>query len=719
MMLNGSGNNDSGNPTGSSPFASNSNVATAGGDAAIVGSAGKHNRHIAKKLDKILNSRIDQDKDVIEALKALSLFYDDNTSANRRDLKTIIEKKSCEVSGEFLSSLEGVTNKVNEIYAEVESMSKCCDDMDSRLKAAKGQTEELILKTAAFEGELESLDVHGKIARAFLDKFQLSEKEMNIIQGNDPITEEFFTALERCRTIHEDCGLLMKTRHQSVGIELMEIMSSYQESGYEKLYRWAQGECRTLTREAPEVSGILKKAMRELKNRPILFKYCLDEICSSRRAAAVRWFIDALTRGGPGGMPKPIEIHSHDPLRYIGDMLAWLHQTVASERELLDGIFNLEPSEKARRVSMRQLMSESSPVKGLRGDSAPGADIAEEASVPEALDLKEEDFIVNEEQLMKVLSHTMEGTCRPFKVRVEQVISSKPGMVTFYKLATMLQFYASTLKTVMEKNSSLIVCMLECRELAMQVFYESLSANATKILAEEESPALDLSAPGILSQSMLMLRELLNSHSSSLIENNEKVEELSRILSSVIDPLLQMCEASASALETADKSIFMINCLYSIQITMALYESASSQVNDLNGRIDSYVENVVLEEYNFIAAKSGVEKVFHAGQEFLSRSRSGEFKEPMSSYPGLNPSTLKTAMVIFDSALSNTDSLILPQCNLLLSSRIRNVIRTASSAKVVDMYTQLFNEVEKPSNGYGSASEVSMRSPTQISTLMI
>lgn len=30
----------------------------------------------------------------------------------------------------------------------------------------------------------------------------------------------------------------------------------------------------------------------------------------------VRGFIDALTRGGLGGTPRPIEMHSHDPLRY-------------------------------------------------------------------------------------------------------------------------------------------------------------------------------------------------------------------------------------------------------------------------------------------------------------------------------------------------------------------------------------------------------------------
>lgn len=48
-----------------------------------------------------------------------------------------------------------------------------------------------------------------------------------------------------------------------------------------------------------------------------LDRYTLDEFGTARRSAVVRGFIDALTRGGPGGTPRPIEMHSHDPMRYI------------------------------------------------------------------------------------------------------------------------------------------------------------------------------------------------------------------------------------------------------------------------------------------------------------------------------------------------------------------------------------------------------------------
>ena len=48
-----------------------------------------------------------------------------------------------------------------------------------------------------------------------------------------------------------------------------------------------------------------------------LFQHVLDEYITGRRAALVRSFIEALTVGGPGGTPRPIEMHAHEPTRYV------------------------------------------------------------------------------------------------------------------------------------------------------------------------------------------------------------------------------------------------------------------------------------------------------------------------------------------------------------------------------------------------------------------
>ena len=62
----------------------------------------------------------------------------------------------------------------------------------------------------------------------------------------------------------------------------------------------------------------------------------------TRQATLLSAFLTALTRGGPSGFPRPIELHAHDPLRYVGDMLAWVHQAIAAEREFLESLFGLK-----------------------------------------------------------------------------------------------------------------------------------------------------------------------------------------------------------------------------------------------------------------------------------------------------------------------------------------------------------------------------------------
>lgn len=127
-----------------------------------------------------------------------------------------------------------------------------------------------------------------------------------------------------------------------------------------------------------------------------------------RRNAILRAFIDALTRGGPGGTPRPIELHAHDPLRYIGDMLAWLHQTVASEREFLESLLSSE-KRKPDRGQAKITFPKASPLR-LVGSEVPDTEI------------------VN-----SLLDKNMEGTARPLKVPLSLFFLQAPVLVLFFK----------------------------------------------------------------------------------------------------------------------------------------------------------------------------------------------------------------------------------------------------------------------------------------------
>ena len=57
------------------------------------------------------------------------------------------------------------------------------------------------------------------------------------LSGEEVGSAAFFAALARVRVIHENCRSLLRTHHQRAGLELMDLMASYQETAYERLCR--------------------------------------------------------------------------------------------------------------------------------------------------------------------------------------------------------------------------------------------------------------------------------------------------------------------------------------------------------------------------------------------------------------------------------------------------------------------------------------------------
>lgn len=140
--------------------------------------------------------------------------------------------------------------------------------------------------------------------------------------------------------IHSDCRVLVQSsgRH-ATALDIMEQMAAIQENALEGLYRWTQAQCRSV--ETSENPALLILAMKHLQERPTMLKYIIDEYCAIKRSALVQAFLEAVTQGGPHGTPKPIELHAHDPPRYVGDMLAWLHQTIPSETESIRSLLRV------------------------------------------------------------------------------------------------------------------------------------------------------------------------------------------------------------------------------------------------------------------------------------------------------------------------------------------------------------------------------------------
>ncbi|XP_063474919.1 conserved oligomeric Golgi complex subunit 6 isoform X6 [Symphalangus syndactylus] len=552
---------------------------------------------LSRKLHKILETRLDNDKEMLEALKALSAFFVENSLRTRRNLRGDIERRSLAINEEFVSIFKEVKEELESISEDVQAMSNCCQDMTSRLQAAKEQTQDLIVKTTKLQSESQKLEIRAQVADAFLSKFQLTSGEMNLLRGTreGPITEDFFKALGRVKQIHNDVKVLLRTNQQTAGLEIMEQMALLQETAYERLYRWAQSECRTLTQESCDVSPVLTQAMEALQDRPVLYKYTLDEFGTARRSTVVRGFIDALTRGGPGGTPRPIEMHSHDPLRYVGDMLAWLHQATASEKEHLEAL--------------------------LKHVTTQGV----------------------EENIQEVVGHITEGVCRPLKV---------------------------------------------------------------------ELPPPDLGPSSALNQTLMLLREVLASHDSSVVPLDARQADFVQVLSCVLDPLLQMCTVSASNLGTADMATFMVNSLYMMKTTLALFEFTDRRLEMLQFQIEAHLDTLINEQASYVLTRVGLSYIYNTVQQHKPEQGC------LANMPNLDSVTLKAAMVQFDRYLSAPDNLLIPQLNFLLSATVKEQIVKQSTELVCRAYQEVYAAVMNPINEYKDPENILHRSPQQVQTLL-
>lgn len=67
----------------------------------------------------------------------------------------------------------------------------------------------------------------------------------------------------------------------------------------------------------------------------------------------------------------------------------------------------------------------------------------------------------------------------------------------------------------------------------------------------------------------------------------------SQVLSCILDPLLQLCTVSASNLGTGDMATYMVNSLYVMKTTLALFEFTDKRLEMLEFQV-SYTLCVLL-----------------------------------------------------------------------------------------------------------------------------
>ena len=72
-----------------------------------------------------------------------------------------------------------------------------------------------------------------------------------------------------------------------------------------------------------------------------------------------------------------------------------------------------------------------------------------------------------------------------------------------------------------------------------------------------------------------------------ILDTPDKNCNIFQVISCLIDPLLQMCTMSASHLSTCDMAAYMVNCIYQMQTTLAVYEFTDKHIEMLVAQVST------------------------------------------------------------------------------------------------------------------------------------
>lgn len=492
----------------------------------------------------------------------------------------------------------------------VSTLNQTCDDMRKRINLAKQDTTPVLEEASALMAQKKETETKQQLLEAFSKHFLVPEEDLLVLtSAEEPVDERFFDVLARVKQVHHDCEVLLGGENQRLGLEVMELSTRNLNSAYQKLYRWVQKEFRSLNLEDPRISSTIRRALRVLAERPSLFHSCLDFFAEARDYVLSDAFHYALTdavsgANGPSAgdhTVKPIEFSAHDPLRYIGDMLAWVHSTTVSEREALESLFVDDGDELARGIQA-----------GL--NSEPWSRIDEDQEV--AFD--------GQKALSDLVNRDLTGVSRSLRQRIELVIQSHEDPITCYKVVSLLSFYRSTFTKLVGAQSHL-VDLIQTLEKFTLGHFETLMRDQISALAGDNialTPPDDLSPPQFLLDALEGLESLMKTYEASVGPEDSspdaKENPFTSVLRAAFDPFLTLARSSSDELQTTtEQSIYRTNILLAARAAVSPFPFASStHVPPISAALSTLRSDLLDTQHQFLLESSGLQTLLEALEPF-------------------------------------------------------------------------------------------------------
>mmetsp|Transcript_8875 Transcript_8875/g.25795 ORF Transcript_8875/g.25795 Transcript_8875/m.25795 type:complete len:754 (-) Transcript_8875:60-2321(-) len=744
------------------------------------------------KVQRIVELETDS-PEMLEALDAVSHFYTEreaeagaggdgrrrsggainnsntnNPSKSRHTLRSELSRKNYVLACQFLQGLDRIRERLEAAQGAVVALEDGSARINTRIQAASDSMLTFLDEATALEAQRNDLRAQATKIEAFLEQYQLSEAEIAALH-REPIEanrgDTFFSALERLDVIRVETNRLVGSEHQGTGFELLDALSAHQEKAFARLYAWVQDQVGNLDSEAAEADPVIQKAVKTLYATPTFYKHCQDIVISVRRATVVKNFVAALsyqpaTEGDHVVSRKirPLDIHANDPVRYASDMLAWAHQAVVTERELVRSLFQ---ASQASMADGRQGQPEAKGETNAPASEGEGEDEDAAAAAADATPLTNQ----------RMLREIMEGLGHPLEMRVSQIVESGGGSpLDAFKLSGLLAFYHVTLVDVLGDDSAVVLAIQSCRENMYKSFLQSLTCLGKEVgehirdclgnisgstdhqtagAREASVITLDLQPSAALKEMLRTLSSILRTSRTALTPPSEQEADVSPILEAFLLPfaaaqrdfLGRMAQERSEDQQgdsvarlfsdtSSDEAIFLMNCFISaVRILEAeetqlvphspddtlVAEKSRAAVEHWSGVVREGIPQLrrVVVDYHSrrVLDRTGLGSVLAARDIALA---GGDAGTALSTYPTLSAEAVQVVVEAFNAALF---TIFVADYERITDPDEKNEARIDTMKRVAEGYEVIWDMVTDDANQYSDRSFL-VHTPDQVRILL-
>lgn len=502
-------------------------------------------------------------------------------SMSRKKFKGRIESELIRNQLNILKQYQPIVKQLKQIEVKLNKLNELSVQTNDKINKNFDFSNKLNLEIKDLNDNKRLIGLKKNLLISFKEKFTLNEYEEFVLNSGD-LNNEFFTTLARAERINENCSILLSLDNPQLGLKIIAKSNQMINRSIDRIVSYTNktlGNMYSLSSKSRLAT--LHQCFKYLQNKLNYFNSIVNTFSESRSKVLVDEFnrqvqgdFEVNGQGRSSSISsdsRPIYMSAHDPVRFVGDLLAYVHSVSVNESETITSIFTM-------------------------GDD------------------NDKEF---ENIIQDVTDKILQSLSRPIKARVEQIVSTETKLSTLVQIFNLVELYNIMFTKQLGKAGNIVETVKQlikvCQDRIFMIISNRLATIKNKNLTKLDLN-LDLQPPEWIIEFYSDILPIVDQITTETIlnlspEENEKF--LNLIVNEPIQVFNEHVDHNKVFSEKKDVLIIKSNFLDLILSKTIPVSLLSEKVLEVNEMIDKLTEEITQLELNNMLGQCGLYDYFN------------------------------------------------------------------------------------------------------------